>query len=92
MNNPENYQPTFWGAPINMDELMQDTEMYISKIFDQGRFSDIINIINYLGEENVENVLKTASKLSHTTILVARDMFNLRLDEFKSYRDKKNKS
>lgn len=78
----------FWDA--NFDELDLDTNSHfiIARVFNYGKWNDIISILVYYGEDKVLKTLKNAEYLTELGLHMASTIFSTNKNEFKCYTKK----
>jgi len=78
----------FWDA--NFDELDLDTNsnFIITRVFDYGKWNDIISILSYYGDDKVLETLINAECLTELGLHMASVIFNTNKNEFKCYTKK----
>jgi hypothetical protein len=78
----------FWDVDIQKLDLNRSKRMIIERIFVMGTSSEIMQVINYYGSEEVCNVLKNLNYLDSKTLNIVSKFFHISLQSFKCYTQK----
>ena len=75
----------FWD--VDMDKLDYEIQAnaIIRRVFDNGSWEDILEVMVYYGKEKVLNALTSAPYLKEITIVFASKLFHIPYADFKCY-------
>ena len=78
----------FWD--INFEELepTQHKEYIIRKVFERGKWNDIVNVIKFYSYDVTLEILKNLDSLNEKGLQIASVVFNTSKKEFKCYTNK----
>ena len=75
----------FWD--INRDNLdfSRDKGFIISRLFERGKFEDVLSVIAFYGKTETIKVLQNNKYLSRPGVFLAHTLLGLPLQDFKAY-------
>jgi hypothetical protein len=83
----------FWD--VDFEKLMWQADNYpefiIKKVFEHGKFDDVVAVINYFGKQKVIDTLTNTSYLPAITLHFASAIFKIEKEKFKCYTKKVQK-
>ncbi|MEJ0104694.1 MAG: hypothetical protein WDO19_20005 [Bacteroidota bacterium] len=86
--NPDISKKAFWDIRFEDLDFEKNKEYIIAKVFEYGKWKDMLAITHYYGEKEVKEALKKSYNLSNNTIVFASIIFNLPKQEFQCYTQK----
>ena len=75
----------FWDVKRGNLDPSRDKDFIISRIFERGKFDDVLTIIIYYGKEETGRVLQNNKYLNRQGIFLAHALLALPLQGFKAY-------
>jgi hypothetical protein len=81
---------TFWDVNLSSLDLQQNASFIIERVFQEGYFSEIQEIIKFYNYEFVLETLKNASWLDNKTLNFCSILFNINIKEFRCYTKKQS--
>ncbi len=78
----------FWDTDISKLDKEAHKVFIIRRVFEQGKWDDIINTIVYYGDDTVINALLSAEYLPENALHLASVIFKIKKDNFKCYTNK----
>jgi hypothetical protein len=78
----------FWEHDFNKLNFKDNYEYIICKIFDYGKWNDIITIISFYGKNKVFETLINAENLTQEGLQLASVIFRINKSKFKCYTKK----
>ena len=88
MNKPVLSKKAFWDVDMAVIDYEKNASYVICKVFDRGDLDDILSILNFYEQEKIESSLLNIRYLSNCAMSFACVLFNLKLEDFRSYRFK----
>jgi uncharacterized protein DUF6922 len=75
----------FWDVKTENLDLSKDMGFIISRMFERGKFDDVLSIIVFYGKEETAKVLQNNKYLNRQGLYLAHTLLGLPLQEFKAY-------
>ena len=75
----------FWDVDCDKLDLSRDRNFIISRIFERGKFDDILSFIVIYGNDEAGAILRNNKYLSRKGIFLAHALLGLPLQDFKAY-------
>jgi len=75
----------FWDVKRENLDFDQDKSFIISRVFERGKFDDVLGIISIYGRDDVGRVLQNNKYLNRQGLFLAHTLLGLPLQHFKSY-------
>jgi hypothetical protein len=75
----------FWDVERDNLDLFRDGHFIISRMFERGRFDDVLTTIIYYGKEETGRVLQNNKYLNREGIFLAHALLAIPLQGFKAY-------
>ena len=83
LNNPISLRPSlFWDVNPADLSLKKNRDFIIRRIFDRGKWEEILDMVVYYGEKTVETSLLKAPSLRKATVYLASAFFNKKPEDF----------
>lgn len=80
-NAPNISKRAFWDIDFNAIDWEKNKEFVIVKIIERGNFDDLLEIINFYGDDIIKKELCNANRLPERTYFFTLTYFNLRKDD-----------
>lgn len=82
-------QRAFWDTDFSkLDKDLHKT-FIIERVFNYGKWNDILHVISYYGEKDVTEILLNAEFLTEEGLDLASAIFKLNKNRFKCYSNKR---
>jgi len=78
----------FWDTDFNKLNTQTQKEFIIRRVFERGRWDDVLNTITFYGDKTVINALLEAEYLPEGALYLAAAIFKLNKAQFKCYTNK----
>jgi hypothetical protein len=78
----------FWDTNIDSLDFTKHSDYIILRVFERGKWTDVINIINFYGIKKTKTTLLNAEHLSINALHLASGIFKTDLSKFKCYTKK----
>lgn len=78
----------FWDTDFSKLDMKAHKVFIIRRVFERGKWEDIINTIVYYGDDIVVNALLSAEFLPENALHLASAIFKINKDQFKCYTSK----
>lgn len=88
MDKPILSKQAFWDVDMDSIDYQKNARFVISKVFDRGSLDDVISILNFYQDEIIKSSLLNVRYLSNSAMSFACALFNLNLEDFRSYQFK----
>ena len=75
----------FWDVAPEKLDFSRNKEFIISRMFERGKFDDVLSTIFYYGKGEVEKVLRDNKYLNRAGLFLAHALLGLPLRDFKAY-------
>jgi len=75
----------FWDVKRDNLDPSGDKDFIISRMFERGKFDDVLTIIIYYGKEEAGRVLQNNKYLNRQGIFLAHALLALPLQDFRAY-------
>ena len=75
----------FWDVKREYLDLSRDKTFIISRMFERGKFEDVLSIIVFYGKDETANVLQNNKYLNRQGLFLAHALLGLPLQDFKAY-------
>jgi predicted nucleotidyltransferase component of viral defense system len=72
----------FWDSDFNELDFSENSRFIITRVFDYGKWQDIIRIIEIYGDEKIIKTLTQAEHLSEFAVQLASSIFNINKKSF----------
>ncbi len=82
---PNISQTAFWDIDTNKLDYINHKDYIINKIFNYGRWDDILSIIRFYGMNDVKQSLIEAENMSETALQLASIIFKIPKTHFTCY-------
>ena len=73
----------FWDIDFNKLDAIKHKDYIIQKVFNHGKWDDIVNIIRLYGKDNVKKSLLNTEYLSEQALQIASLIFKTQKHKFK---------
>jgi hypothetical protein len=78
----------FWDSDKDKIDYQRDKNKVIRRIFDLGLIEDVVEALWYYNDEELIHALTSASYLPQNALLLACNLFDLKMENFKCYTSK----
>ncbi|NJK85161.1 MAG: hypothetical protein HC906_03540 [Bacteroidales bacterium] len=78
----------FWDSNFNELDFTENAKFIIIRVFNFGKWLDIIRTIEYYGDEKIIKTLTEAEYLTEYGLQLASTIFNVEKKSFKCYTNK----
>ncbi|MDP4210467.1 MAG: hypothetical protein Q8928_16780 [Bacteroidota bacterium] len=78
----------FWDTNIESIDFENQSDYVICRVFERGKWDDVINVINYYGIRKTKNTLMNTEHLSVNAMYLASAIFKTDIKEFRCYTQK----
>jgi hypothetical protein len=78
----------FWDTDFSKLNTQTQKEFIIRRVFERGRWDDVLNTISFYGDKTVINALLEAEYLPEGALYLAAAIFKLNIEQFKCYTNK----
>jgi hypothetical protein len=75
----------FWDVDKSKLDFNHDKDFIVSRMFERGKFNDVLKIIYYYGIPETKSILKTNKYLSTEGVYFAHTLLDIPLEDFASY-------
>lgn len=75
----------FWDVKREALDISRDKTFIISRMFERGKFDDVLSIIVFYGKDETANVLQNNKYLNRQGLFLAHALLGLPLQDFKAY-------
>lgn len=75
----------FWDVKRENLDFSRDKGFIIARMFERGKFDDVLHTISYYGKEETGNVLQKNKYLNRQGLFLAHTLLGLPLQDFKAY-------
>lgn len=79
---------TFWDVEIEKLDPEKNASFIIERVFQEGYYSELQQIIAYYGFEKIRKTLCEANWLDNKTMHLCSVLFNIKLTDFRCYEKK----
>jgi hypothetical protein len=86
--SPEFSAWLFWDSDKDKLDYHRDKNKIIRRVFDLGLIEDVVEALWYYRKEELIEALTSAPYLPQNALLLARTLFELKLENFKCYTSK----
>ena len=73
----------FWDVDMAQLDYKKQANAVIRRVFDNGSWEDLLEVVNYYGKENVIFALTSAPYLKEITAVFASKLFHIPFADFK---------
>ncbi len=73
----------FWDVDMSKMDYVNQANAIIRRVFDNGSWEDVLEVVAYYGEEKVSAALTSAPYLKEITIVFASKLFHIPYADFK---------
>lgn len=84
-NTPKLSKRAFWDINFNELDFDKHADFIITRVFNFGKWDDIIAVSSTYGKKKVSEVLVNAEGLNENTLLLASTLFDINQKNFKCY-------
>jgi len=84
-NIPSIPKYAFWDTDVEKMDLQADKANIVSRIFDRGKFDDVLQFLFFYGKEECARILMDNAYLQKDAMYLAHTLLSIPLDEFKAY-------
>ncbi len=84
-SNPNVSPVAFWDVNLEQIDFETDSLFVMSKVFNYGRWEDILEVLNYYGLERVRQEIVQAAYLKKTALSFLCVILELNEQDFKAY-------
>lgn len=81
-------QRAFWDANYSELDFSENTQFIITRVFNYGKWLDIIRIIEYYGDGILIQNLTSSENLTELGLHMASTIFKIDKSKFKCYKNK----
>lgn len=78
----------FWDAQYDKLDFIENSQFIIERVFNYGKWLDIIRVIVYYGDDTVIKSLLKSDNLTDLGLLMASTIFKIDKTKFKCYTNK----
>ena len=75
----------FWDIQFEKLDPKKNKDFIITRVFDSGRWEDVLSVVIYYGKKEVLKSLLRADYLMEHSIYLARGLFHAKPSQFKCY-------
>ncbi len=75
----------FWDTDVEKLDLSKNKITIISRMFETGKWDDLLDIVSYYGKEECIKVLTSNSYLSENGMYLGHVLLSIPLDNFSAY-------
>jgi len=75
----------FWDVKRENLDFSRDKGFIISRMFERGKFEDVLSVIAFYGKNETSQVLQNNKYLSRPGLFLAHTLLGLPLQDFKAY-------
>jgi hypothetical protein len=75
----------FWDVKRETLDISRDKPFIISRMFERGKFDDVLSVIVFYGKDETANVLQNNKYLNRQGLFLAHALLGLPLQDFKAY-------
>lgn len=75
----------FWDINRENLDFSRDKGFIISRLFERGKFDDVLSVIGFYGKTETTKVLQNNKYLSRPGLFLAHTLLGLPLQDFKAY-------
>lgn len=75
----------FWDINRENLDFSRDKGFIISRMFERGKFEDVLSVIAFYGKNETTQVLRNNKYLSRPALFLAHTLLSLPLQDFKAY-------
>lgn len=75
----------FWDVKRENLDLSRDKTFIVSRMFERGKFDDVLSIIVFYGKDETSKILQDNKYLNRQGVFLAHALLGLPLQDFKAY-------